>query len=145
MASQEGINQDQTVTPGIDQRLQTHTIGETLSGLDQCSVFRDLVRGAGVDARLRLSGLQTLLAPDNRAMDGVKPDDIETFLDAHLLPGAVESFDLRRCKTIRNTAGETLPVQMDGGTIRIGSATIVRSDIACTNGVLHIVDAALSR
>ena len=33
---------------------------------------------------------------------------------------------------------------LDGTGVRIGGASIVRSDIACINGVIHIIDAVLA-
>jgi hypothetical protein len=33
-----------------------------------------------------------------------------------------------------------MPVSRQGATVRFGEATLVRSDIPCTNGMLHIVD-----
>jgi uncharacterized surface protein with fasciclin (FAS1) repeats len=61
-----------------------------------------------------------------------------------MVSGGIESFDLRRCKSIKNLAGGVLPVQPEHGSFRIEKALIVRSDIACTNGVIHVVDGLIS-
>jgi uncharacterized surface protein with fasciclin (FAS1) repeats len=145
MASQEGISQDQTVDPGIDQKLQTTTIGETLARLQECSAFYKLVQGADLEYVLRRSGLRTLLAPRNEALAGFTPPDVERFLNQHLLPGGIESFDLRRCQNIKSEAGDLFPVKPENGTFRIGQALIVRSDIPCTNGVIQVIDTPLVR
>ena len=144
MASQEGINQDQTVDPGIDARLQTRDIAEKLATLPECSVLLTLVREAEAEYILRRSGLRTLLAPRNEALNDVRPDNVEEFLERHLLPGGQETFDLRRCQQIKTIAGTLLPVKQEDGNIRIGNAMITRSDIPCTNGVIQIVDSAVS-
>ena len=39
MAGQDGTNQDPTVNPGIDEKLQTHTMDETLAGLKEYSLL----------------------------------------------------------------------------------------------------------
>lgn len=144
MASQEGINQDQTVDSGVDARLQTRDIAEKLATLPECSALLDLVRAGDAEYLLRRSGLRTLLAPRNEALKEVRPEDVEEFLERHLLPGGQETFDLRRCQQIKNVAGTVLPVKQDNGSIRIGNAMITRSDIPCTNGVIQIVDSVIS-
>jgi transforming growth factor-beta-induced protein len=142
MASQEGISQGQTVAPDVDEKLKTATIAETLARLDECSTLLKLVRDADLEYMLRRSGLHTLLAPSNEALSGLKlrhPDEVEAFLNHYLLPGGIESFDLRRVKSVKSLAGDTLQVRPENGSFRIGAALIVRSDIPCTNGVIHIV------
>jgi uncharacterized surface protein with fasciclin (FAS1) repeats len=144
MPGQQGTSQDQMVDPGIDQKLQTRTIGETLGSIAECSAFYELIREADLSYILRRSGLHTLLAPRNDAMQNASPQDFELFLNQHLLPGGVESFDLKRVQNVKTLAGESLPVRPENGSFRIANARIVRSDIACTNGVIHVIDAVLS-
>jgi uncharacterized surface protein with fasciclin (FAS1) repeats len=144
MANQDGTNQDQTVDPGIDTRLQTRNIADRLASLEECSTFANLVREADLQYVLRRSGLRTLLAPVNECLTGIRPDNIEEFLERHLLPGGQETFDLRRCREIKTIAGTVLPVRPENGSIRIGNALITRSDIPCTNGVIQIIDATVT-
>jgi uncharacterized surface protein with fasciclin (FAS1) repeats len=135
------------VDPGIDEKLKTSTIAETLARIEECSAFQKLVRDADIGYLLRRSGLHTLLAPRNEALRGftpATPDDAEGFVSGHLLGGGIESFDLRRVKSVKTLAGKTLPVEPEDGSFRIGNALIVRSDIPCTNGVVHVIDAVLS-
>ena len=144
MASQEGINQDQTVDPGIDARLQTRNIAERLATLEECSTLARLVREADLEYMLRRSGLRTLLAPRNENLQNLPLEEVEAFLERHLLQGGQESFDLRRCREIKTLAGNVLPIKQENGSIRIGNALITRSDIPCTNGVIQIVDAPVT-
>jgi uncharacterized surface protein with fasciclin (FAS1) repeats len=141
MASQEGTNQDQTIDPGIDARLQTRNIAERLATLEECSTLARLVREADLEYMLRRSGLRTLLAPRNESLQNLRPERLEEFLEEHLLQGGQESFDLRRCREVKTVGGNVLPVKRENGSIRIGDALITRSDIPCTNGVIQIVDA----
>jgi uncharacterized surface protein with fasciclin (FAS1) repeats len=144
MASQEGISQDQTVDAGIDQRLQTRSIGETLASMEECSEFYKLLADADLLYVLRRSGLHTLFAPRNEAFVHLKPEEVEKLLNGSSLSGALESFDLRRCKAVKTDAGETIPVRAENGTFRVGQALILRSDIPCTNGVVHVTDGLIS-
>lgn len=144
MAGQQGTSQDQTVDPGIDQKLQTRSIEETLAGMKECSAFYQLLSHADLLYVLRRSGLHTLFAPRNGALEQSAGQDIEELLNGSMLSGALESFDLRRCKTVKTDAGEIVPVEVENGTYRVGNASIVRSDIPCTNGIIHVTDNLLS-
>lgn len=142
MASQEGLSQDQTVGPGVDEKLKTATIAETLARIEECSTLLKLIRDADLEYMLRRSGLHTLLASNNESLTNVRPhngEEVEAFLNHYLLPGAFESFDLRRVKNVKSLAGDTLQLRPENGSFRIGAALIVRSDIPCTNGVIHVV------
>ena len=142
MASQEGISQDQTAAPGVEEKLKTATIAETLARIEECSTLLRLVRDADLEYMLRRSGLHTLLASNNESLSNVKlrdAEEVEAFLNHYLLPGGIESFDLRRVKNVKSVAGDTLQVRPEQGSFRIGAALIVRSDIPCTNGVIHVV------
>ena len=67
MADNEGINQDQTVSSGIDQRLQTKLIADTIHELGACEAFANWVRQQELEYVLRRSGLRTLFAPTDQA------------------------------------------------------------------------------
>lgn len=145
MASQEGINQDQTLDTGIDTRLQTRNIADRLATLEECSVLAKLVRDADAEYILRRSGLRTLLAPTNDSLKDVHPENMEEFLERHLLPGGQETFDLRRIREIKTVGGTVLPVRQENGTVRVGSALVTRADIPCTNGVIQVVDSPIAQ
>ncbi len=138
MADNEGT-QNQTVDPGIDQTLQTKLIGETIGTLENCRSFANWVRDQGLEYILRRSGLHTLFVPADQGFQAPACGDPEEFLNLHLLSGASETFDLSRCHDVKSVAGVSLPVS-EGG-MRIGSARILRANVPCTNGVIHVVDA----
>ncbi len=144
MASQEGISQDQTVTADVNEKLGTHNLAETLSGLSECSDFAHLVQKAGLDQMLRHSGMHTLLAATNAAMQNYSASDAEDFLNRHLLRGGMEISDLRLCYTVETVSGRVLRIESTDGTFRIENAAVVRSDLPCTNGFIHIVDGVIS-
>jgi uncharacterized surface protein with fasciclin (FAS1) repeats len=132
------------VDDGIDHRLETRDLDETLAGIQQCSLFYRVIHDADLDYMLRRSGLHMLLAPTDEAMANVTPVDMEAFLSRHIFQGGMESFDLRRCQKVKSLSGDIFPVEVHDGSIRIANANLLRTDIACTNGVIHTVDAIIS-
>lgn len=143
MASQEGISQDQMVDPGLDEKLKTHSIGDTLPRVEECARLAALVEEAGAAYLLNRSGMHTLFAPVDAAMEGVSAQEIEAFLTRHLLAGGSEVSDLRLCEQAKTQSGETLQVKREDDGVAVGEARLVRSDIPCTNGFIHVVDRVL--
>jgi uncharacterized surface protein with fasciclin (FAS1) repeats len=143
MAGQEGTSTNQTIDPGIDEKLETRTIAETLGRLENCSRLLELVRKNQLEYLLQRSGLHTLFAPNDDALGRSFPSDPEQFLNDHLVRGGFKSFDLRRVKELKTESGRTIPIEVLDGQPRIGSANIVRADIPCTNGVLQVIDHVL--
>jgi uncharacterized surface protein with fasciclin (FAS1) repeats len=140
VASQEGISQDQMVDPGIDENLKTHSIGDTLARLPECARLASLVSEAGAGYLLNRSGMHTLFAPVDAALQGVTVREVEAFLTRHLLAGGSELSDLRLCKEVKTQSGGTLPVQVENDRVRVANTEIVRSDIPCTNGFIHVIN-----
>jgi uncharacterized surface protein with fasciclin (FAS1) repeats len=143
MPGQQGTSQDQSIDPGIERKLQTTTIAETLAHIEECSGFRQVIEDADLGYVLRRSGLRTLLAPRNDALINLSLDQPEEFLNQHLLSGAMESLDLERCQNVKTMAGQVLPIETNNGSVRIGKAAIVKSGIPCTNGVIHVIDTVI--
>ena len=144
MSGQQGTSQDQMVDPGIDYSLSTHNVADTLRNLKECSLLYDLLEGAGLLNELRHSGLRTLLAPRNDALAGHTPSDPEAFLNHHTLTGGMKVSDLHLCDTVRTVGGDTLLLEQQGQSLHIGNAALTRTDIECTNGVIHVISAILT-
>jgi uncharacterized surface protein with fasciclin (FAS1) repeats len=148
MASQEGISQNQTVDPGIDRRLQTLSIAETLQRFEDCSNLLEFVRQTDTAYLLERGGLHTFFAVNNNAFVSapvsIQGSVAEEFIANHLVRGAFETFDLHRVSQLQTESGNTVPVKTENGKTQIGNASLLRSDIACTNGVMHVIDRPLA-
>jgi uncharacterized surface protein with fasciclin (FAS1) repeats len=146
MSNQEGISLDQTVDPGIDEKLTTGSLLQKLEGLDECSRFLAFIRSADLGYVLERSNFQTLFAPVNGALQTAQLDgeDQEAILSEYLARGAIKTYDLRASGTLKDLAGHALPVRVTPEGMRVGDALITRPDVTCTNGVLHVIDRVFS-
>jgi uncharacterized surface protein with fasciclin (FAS1) repeats len=48
--------------------------------------------------------------------------------------------NLRSAKTLN---GESLTIRIRGGKVIIGGATVVKADVAASNGVIHVINKVL--
>jgi uncharacterized surface protein with fasciclin (FAS1) repeats len=87
-------------------------------------------------AKLPAGTLDTLLKPENRTM-------LRRVLTYHVVPGKVMAADVVKTSSANAVSGDTLSIKVSGGTVTVDRARVVKTDIAATNGVIHVVDAVL--
>lgn len=85
----------------------------------------------------------TTLTADETADLLTDPSQIVETLRNHALDSAVTAEELTGMDEVSTTAGETLAVSVDGETVTVGEVTVVTTDIAVGDGVIHVVDGFL--
>lgn len=53
---------------------------------------------------------------------------------------AAQAAKLLSAKTLE---GAALPISAMGGSVEVGGATVVKADVAASNGVIHVIDRVL--
>jgi uncharacterized surface protein with fasciclin (FAS1) repeats len=86
-------------------------------------------------ARLPAGTVESLLKPENKAK-------LTAILTYHVVPGNVKSADVVKLNSAKTVQGQTVAVDAREG-VKINSAKVVKADIACGNGVIHVIDAVL--
>ena len=108
-------------------------LAETLKGQGPFTVFAPTEEAF----KLLPSGtLESLLEPENK-------EQLKSILTYHVVAGRVsarEAFGLANASTV---SGQRLEIARSGGKLRINDATIVATDVNCTNGVIHVIDRVL--
>ena len=51
--------------------------------------------------------------------------------------------DVAKLKTAKTINGESLTIQTQGNSVMVNNAKVTKPDIACTNGVIHVIDTVL--
>lgn len=103
---------------------------ETLQGAGPFTVF------APTDAAFAAiqSNVDNLLKPENKA-------ELAKLLSCHVVSGKIMASDLSDGQELTALDGTKLKVAvMSDGKIMIGDANITVSDVAATNGVIHMID-----
>lgn len=134
---------------------ETHDIVDTAVAAGSFTTLVAAVTAAGLVDTLKGAGPFTVFAPSDDAFaklpagtveDLVKPenkDKLTAILTLHVLSGAVHAADIAG-KTLSPASvnGEALTVDGADG-VTVNGAKVVSADIACTNGVIHVIDTVL--
>jgi uncharacterized surface protein with fasciclin (FAS1) repeats len=87
-------------------------------------------------AKLPAGTLDTLLKPENKAT-------LQRVLTYHVVPGKVQAADVMKVSSAKAVSGDSLPIAVNGSTVMVDKARVVKTDIAASNGVIHVIDTVL--
>lgn len=106
---------------------------ETLKGEGPFTVFAPT---DAAFAKLPAGTIETLLKPENK-------DKLVGILTYHVVPGKVMAADVVKLTEAKTVQGKSSKVKVDGGSVMIDGAKVVKTDIVCGNGVIHVIDAVM--
>lgn len=65
------------------------------------------------------------------------------FLTYHVVSGRVGASDVVKLSSAKTVQGQELKITNSGGTVSVDNAKVIKADIVCANGVIHVVDHVL--
>lgn len=142
-------NTDESPTEAA-QPATAQTLMDVVASRDQLSDFGTLLEAAGLADNLAKDGPFTIFAPTNAALAAF--NDLTTTTNAtvtdillyHILNGQYTGPALANFSTRPTLLGEPVAISVERGQITLnGTVTIITTDVAAANGVIHIVDAVL--
>ncbi len=115
------------------------------------------VKAAGLVETLKGDGPFTVLAPTDEAFaklpDGtiemlLKPENqgkLKSILTYHVIPAKAMAADVVKLdgKSVKSVEGSPIKIEVEGKTVMVNNAKVVKTDIACTNGVIHVIDTVI--
>jgi len=132
-----------------------HDIVDTAVAAGSFTTIVAAVSAAGLVDTLKSAGPFTVFAPSDEAFgklpagtvaELVKPENkakLTAILTLHVMAGKVMAADVAGQKlSPASVNGEHLHVDGTHG-VTVNGANVVTADIACTNGVIHVIDAVL--
>jgi uncharacterized surface protein with fasciclin (FAS1) repeats len=84
-------------------------------------------------AKLPAGTVKSLLKPENK-------DRLAAILTYHVVPGAVMAADVVKLDQAKTVNGKMLGVKVKGDKVMINNAKVTATDIAASNGVIHVID-----
>ena len=113
------------------------------------------VKSAGLVGTLRGEGPFTVFAPTDEAFaklppgtleDLLKPENrakLQAILTYHVVPGKVMASDVVGLDSAKTVNGQSLRVHTFGNTVMVDDAKVIKADIDCNNGVIHVIDSVV--
>jgi uncharacterized surface protein with fasciclin (FAS1) repeats len=115
--------------------------------------FQTLVAGleaADLVDTLKGDGPFTVFAPTDEAFAKLPEGTVEALLrdipklrailTYHVVPGEVSSADVVKIKKAETVNGQSLTVKVNGKSVMIDYAKVVKTDIHTSNGIIHVID-----
>jgi uncharacterized surface protein with fasciclin (FAS1) repeats len=108
---------------------------DTLKGSSPFTVFAPTDEAF---AKLPAGMLEALLKAENK-------ENLQSILTYHVVAGRSMAADVVKLdgKNVETVQGGRLGISVEGGTVRIGKATVIKADVATSNGVIHMIDTVL--
>ena len=106
---------------------------ETLSGKGPFTVFAPTDEAF---AKLPKKAVEELLKPENK-------DKLIALLTYHVGPGKVMAADVVKLKKAKTVQGAEVKIAVKEDTVMINKAKVIKTDIACKNGVIHVIDSVI--
>lgn len=128
-------------------------IVETAAAAPQFSTLVSLVKKAGLVGTLSGTKNSTVFAPTNAAFAKVPEktlDDLASdkamlrkVLLYHVLPGKVPASAVLKTKSAKTAEGSKVTFSVRGENAFVNEAKIVKTDIRCSNGIVHAINRVL--
>ena len=87
-------------------------------------------------AKLPPGTLDNLLKPENKAT-------LRRVLTYHVVPGKVMASDVVKVDSAKAVSGDALAIKVNGSSVMVDKARVAKTDIAASNGVIHVIDTVL--
>jgi uncharacterized surface protein with fasciclin (FAS1) repeats len=113
------------------------------------------LKAADLVSTLQGEGPFTVFAPSDEAFaklpretlaDLLKPENkrkLAAILTYHVVPGKVLAADVVKLKHAGTVNGQRVDVRVVEGGVTIDAANVVKTDIVCSNGVIHVLDSVI--
>lgn len=128
-------------------------IVETAAGSKQFSTLVSLVKKAGLVGTLSGKGPYTVFAPTNAAFAkvpkktltelGENKSMLRKVLLYHVLPGKVPASKVVTLESAKTAEGASVQFSVRGKSAFVNESKIIKTDIGCSNGIIHVINAVL--
>lgn len=135
-------------------KLVSNDIVAVAAGAGSFNTLVAAVKAAGLVETLQGTGPFTVFAPTDEAFaklpkgtveDLLKPenkDKLVAILTYHVVAGKVMAADVKTMKA-KTVNGKELDIKVSDGAVTVNTAKVVKTDVAASNGVIHVIDTVL--
>ena len=87
-------------------------------------------------AKLPAGTVETLLKPENKGK-------LVSILKYHVVKGIVKAENVVKLTSASTLNGQRASIKVAGGMVMLDNARVVKTDIPCSNGVIHVIDSVI--
>jgi uncharacterized surface protein with fasciclin (FAS1) repeats len=87
-------------------------------------------------AKLPAGTLDNLLKPENK-------DKLRRILTYHVVAGEVRAAEFVKLQSAKAVSGDTITVKSRDNKVHVDGANVTKTDIAASNGVIHVIDTVI--
>jgi len=131
------------------------TIAQTVAANDDFDTLESLLTQAGLNGTFAGTGTFTVFAPTDSAFallgeesltSLTQPENkakLTSILTYHVVPGVMSSSQLAKTANANTVNGQRIGFNSNNGNVTVEQVKITQTDIQCSNGVIHVIDAVL--
>ena len=139
----------------LTARAAEKDIVDTAVAAGQFKTLASAIQAAGLVDTLKGDGPFTVFAPTDEAFaklpagtveDLLKPENKDQLVDIltyHVVPGKVEAADVVKMDEAKTVNGKMVDIKIKDGTAMVNDAKVTKTDIAASNGVIHVIDTVI--
>jgi uncharacterized surface protein with fasciclin (FAS1) repeats len=134
----------------------THDIVATATAAGTFKTLLTAATKAGLVDTLKSAGPFTVFAPTDEAFAKVpkatldallgNPEKLKAVLLYHVVAGKVMAADVLKMKDgseVKTVNGKSFKLHLHGGVVKVDGATVIKTDIETSNGVIHVIDSVI--
>lgn len=128
-------------------------IVDTAVGAGQFKTLVTAVKAADLVETLKGKGPFTVFAPTDEAFAKIPKEKLEALLKDkkaltavltyHVVPGKVMAADVVKLDSAKTVQGQPVSIVARDGMVMINGAKVLKADIVCGNGVIHVIDTVI--
>ena len=134
---------------------QEKDIVDTAVGAGSFNTLVAAVKAAGLVDTLKGPGPFTVFAPTDDAFKKLPPGTVESLLKPenkeklvailiyHVVPGKMMAAEVVKMKSLKSVQGSPIKVTVKGDKVMVAKATVVKTDVMASNGVIHVIDTVM--
>jgi uncharacterized surface protein with fasciclin (FAS1) repeats len=137
----------------LNAKMAEKNIVETAVAAGSFNTLVTAVKEAGLVETLSGPGPFTVFAPTDDAFKKLPAGTISALLQDkekltailtyHVVAGKVMAADVVNLTSAKTVNGQSITIKVSDGTVMVDGAQVVKTDIVCSNGVIHVIDAVI--
>jgi uncharacterized surface protein with fasciclin (FAS1) repeats len=126
---------------------------ETAVANTDFSTLVTAIKAADLVDTLSGDGPFTVFAPTNEAFAKIEPEKLKailadkkkltSILTYHVVSGKVLAADVAKISEAKTLQGGKIRISLKGSSVMINESEVLKTDIHCSNGIIHVIDTVL--